>query len=122
MQVRNMDDARIAFELIGIYGQERAHNPHVVNMKREVRRFLRSPATSQIIKDDGMDGYVELVQLPEKLDGYDLEAAEEWFKGNREIPPTYSAYDCTGTPFTSWYKIFRRRGHWFAYHSVAYDV
>lgn len=33
-----------------------------------------------------------------------------------------SPYDCTGQEFTNRYKLFRRRGHWFAYHSVSRDV
>lgn len=24
--------------------------------------------------------------------------------------------------FTNWYKLHRRCGHWFAYHSVSFDV
>lgn len=122
MQVRNAQDARIAFKIICVFDQEGVRKPHVVNMKRELRRFLRTPRTSQIVKDNGVDGYVELVQLPDKLDRYEKEVAVEWFEGNRVIRPTYSAYDCTGRPFTAWYKIFQRRGHWFAYHSVAFDV
>ena len=30
--------------------------------------------------------------------------------------------DCTGQEFTNWFYLFRRRGHWFAYHSVSRDV
>ena len=48
--------------------------------------------------------------------------AAEWFRENHyyEVYPT--AYDCSGQRFTIWYKLHRRCGHWFAYHSVSFDV
>mgnify|MGYP000367666834 CR=1 FL=1 len=33
-----------------------------------------------------------------------------------------TGYDCTGQEFTSWYRLFQRRGHWYAYHMVSRDV
>ena len=48
--------------------------------------------------------------------------ADAYFMGNlyRESYP--SAYDCTGQIFTTWYKIFRRGGRFWAYHATAMDV
>lgn len=39
-----------------------------------------------------------------------------------EAKDSNSPYDCTGQEFTNWFYLFRRRGHWFAYHSVSRDV
>ena len=41
---------------------------------------------------------------------------------NRYMTTVPSQYDCTGQLFTNWFKLIRRRGHWFAYHSIGRDV
>ena len=92
-------------------------------VKMEIRAYNNRPApASRIVKDDGIDGYVELVRLPEELDHANKVDAADWFRANRycEFYPT--AYDCSGQRFTNWYKLHRRCGHWFAYHSVCIDV
>ena len=92
--------------------------------KRELRKFLRDQdergAGNRIVRDYGIDGYVLLVELPEYLETY--EEADEYFMENEYIRPYYTYYDCTGRPFTHWYKLFKRRGRWHAYHSVGFDV
>lgn len=67
-----------------------------------------------------MDGYVVLMELPVFLESE--EDAEEYFEGHYAIRTMPSIFDCTGRAFTSWYKIFRRRDRFFAFHSVCYDV
>lgn len=92
-------------------------------VKREIRAYNNRPApAARIVKDDGIDGYIELVQLPNELDKASKDDAAEWFLANRycEFYPT--AYDCSGQRFTNWYKLHRRCGHWLAYHSVCIDV
>ena len=92
-------------------------------IKREIRAYNNRPAPdSRIVEEHGIDGYIELVQLPNELDKASKADAAEWFRENRyyEFYPT--PYDCSGQKFTSWFKLFRRRGHWFAYHSVCIDV
>lgn len=92
-------------------------------VKREIRAYNHRPAPdSRIIEEHGINGYIELVQLPDELDKVNEDDAAEWFQVNRyyEFYPT--AYDCSGQRFTNWYKLHRRRGHWFAYHSVSFDV
>ena len=92
--------------------------------KRELRKFLRDQeeqsAGRRIVKDNGFDGYLLLMELPECLETY--EEADEYFRENEYIRPYYTYYDCTGRPFTSWYKLFLRHGRWYAYHSVCFDV
>ena len=77
-------------------------------------------ATAKISAD--YDGRLELVQLPDKLDEAHEADAADWFRDNCYLEAYNSQYDCTGQEFTSWYKLFRRQGHWFAYHLVSRDV
>lgn len=123
MIIRNDEDLRRAYMLLSTFkeGGKEGH-PKVGELKKRIRSYLHLPHCSRVIRDDGIDGYVELMQLPEFLDSETKEEAAEWFEKECYIEPTRSAHDCTGKPFTNWYKVFRRRGHWFAYHSVGFDV
>ena len=95
----------------------------VVNMKRGIRAYNNRPEQdARIIKDYGIDGYVELYRLPNELDAESKDEAESYFNSTRYEYCTPSQYDCTGQKFTNWYKLFRRHGHWYAYHSVGVDV
>ena len=95
----------------------------VATVKREIREFNRRPASdSCIVEERGCDGYIELVRLPDELDKVNEDDAAEWFRENRYLEFFPTPYDCSGQKFTNWFKLFRRRGHWFAYHSVSIDV
>lgn len=123
MIIRNKYDLRLAYELLNEYKEFGWEDQQkTVDLKKKIRLYLRKSCSETIIRDHGIDGYIILLQLPEFLDDESMEDAIEWFKSECYIRPTYSAYDCTGRPFTNWYKVFRRLGHWFAYHSVAFDV
>lgn len=114
-------EPRVAFEIIEIYKDlGKSDCDYIKKLKRQIRADLKETPKRKIIKDNGIDGYIELVELPPEIDS--PEDAEWWFQYNVFIYPTYSMYDCTGRPFTVWQKLFRRNGHWFAYHSVAFDV
>lgn len=123
MIIRNKEDLRFAYMLLSEYKKSvRKHNPKAGELKKCIRSYLHLPHCFRIVRDDGIDGYIKLMQLPEFLDSENKEEAIEWFERECYIEPVRSAYDCTGRPFTNWYKVFRRRGHWFAYHSVSFDV
>ena len=123
MTIHSKEDLRLAYWLLLEYKKAgKGDCPKAGELKKTIRSYQHLPHSTEIIRDDGMDGYVSLMQLPEFLDDASKEEAVEWFEHECYIEPTYSAYDCTGRPFTSWYKVFRRRGHWFVYHSVAFDV
>lgn len=95
----------------------------IANVKREIREFNRRPTEdSRIVEERGCDGYIELVQLPDELDKAHEEIATDWFRANRYLEFYPTPYNCSGQKFTNWFKLFRRRGHWFAYHSVSIDV
>ena len=123
MIIRNNEDLRLAYELLSVYKKSgRGDCPKAEELKKRIRSYLHLPHCSRIIRDDGIDGYVKLIQLPEFLNSESKEEAIEWFERECYIEPVRSAYDCTGRPFTNWYKVFWRLGHWFAYHSVSFDV
>lgn len=123
MIIRNDEHLRLDYMLLSIF-EEGSKEGHLkaVELKKRIRSYQHLPHCSRVIRDDGIDGYVELMQLPEFLDSESKEEATEWFEKECYIEPTRFAYDCTGKPFTNWYKVFRRRGRWFAYHSVGFDV
>ena len=94
-----------------------------MTLKREIRAYTNRPASdSCIIKEYGIDGYVELYRFPDSLDDANKDEAKSYFNSTRREYCTPSAYDCTGQRFTNWCKLFRRHGHWFAYHSIGFDV
>lgn len=139
-RVRNNKDFREGYELLNLFtrfdGQfdspEKARE-NMDNLKHELRAYAhRDTAVDvgmgfmcerRIVKDNGIDGYVELISIPEVIDTLEGEnGANEFFKDFLEIHARPSMYDCTGQAFTSWYKLFKRRGQFWAYHSVGFDV
>ena len=91
-------------------------------VKMEIRAYNNRPVSNVRIISADYDGRLELVQLPDELDKAHKADAANWFRNNCYLEAYNSQYDCTGQEFTSWYKLFRRQGHWFAYHSVSRDV
>lgn len=123
MAIRNSQELRAAYECLQLLHEiGAAGHPKVAELKREIRSFHHLPHSSRIIKDYGIDGYVELSLLPSCLDVYDEHGVAEWFEAHCTLRAAPSMFDCTGQAFTNWFKLVRRRGHWFAYHSVSFDV
>lgn len=91
-------------------------------VNREIRSYNNRPASNVRIICGDYDGHMELVRLPDELDRVHKSEAAEWFDDNCYLEAYNSQYDCTGQEFTSWYHLFRRWGHWFAYHKVCRDV
>lgn len=138
--IRNSADFRRGYEWLGLLTElsTKCDKPDVAraeieNVKRELRAYAHREITvdvgmgfmceRRIVKDNGIDGYVELVSIPEVFDTLDGEdGAEAFFKDFLEIHGRPSMYDCTGQAFTSWYKLFKRHGQFWAYHSVCFDV
>lgn len=90
-------------------------------VKRAIREYVGKPVSeNQIVKDYGVDGYVFKFPLPERI--ATMDEAEEYFLSQHYIESSNSPYDCTGKAFTSWYRIFKIRGRFYAYHSVGFDV
>lgn len=136
--IRNNRDYRRGYEFLTILTEaDRMTCADLAKLKEqiaEVKRELRVYAhrggavdvgmgfmvERRIVRDDGMDGYMELVSIPEVFDT--AGAADEFFKDFLEIQYRPSMYDCTGQAFTIWYKLFQRNGQFWAYHSVGFDV
>lgn len=139
MRVRNNSDYRVGYELLHIYEDflkaGSSNNPEACHervdaLKRELRQWAHRGNVSdvgmgfmverRIVKDYGIDGYVELLSIPEVFDTE--EDAADFFEHFIWIESPNSPYDCTGRAFTNWYKLVRRRGQFWAYHSVGFDV
>lgn len=92
----------------------------IVEMKRALRKFAhREVSAVRIIKGD-MDGYLSIQRLPDRL--HNLGEAEAYFDQHEAYHPVPSPYDCTGRPFTCWFKVCQRDGRFYAYHSVGFDL
>lgn len=121
-QVQSERDLRQAYEFQQMIRQDGEHHSDAltISLKRAIREYTNRPTGGvRIVKDDGIDGYIELREMP-RFDS--LEEADEWFKNCYYLEYQPSPYDCTGQRFTVWYKLFQRRGRWWAYHSVGVDV
>ncbi len=91
-------------------------------VKMEIRAYNNRPVSNVRIISADYDGRLELVQLPDKLDEAHEMDATNWFLNHYYLKSYNSPYDCTGQEFTNWFYLFRRRDHWFAYHSISRDV
>lgn len=132
MQVRNSSDLKVAYEVLSIYSELLSEHEEIepkkmelvkekiAEQKREIRKFHKKSSDRRLVKDDGIDGYVLLIELPETLEN--LRDAEEYFEERETICAVPSMFDCTGQAFTSWFKVFKRRGRFMAYHSIGFDV
>lgn len=122
-RVENKRDLATAYNLIRQC--EGNNDPKVAeriaDLKREIRSYYKRTATHgyRMVKDN-CDSYVYLIDAPEWVKSE--EDAVEWFEHNEYIPPINSMYDCTGQPFTRWYKVINRNGKWMVYHYVSIDV
>lgn len=91
----------------------------IVRYKKAVREFNHKQDDGvRLVKDDG-DSYVELIEFPEWMD---YEDATNCFEEFHHLIAYPSQYDCTGQRFTMGAKFFKRRDHYFCYHSVGLDV
>ena len=128
--IMNDRDFRIGYEIL-LYAKERmaedGGNTHtrrkrVADLKRNLRRYAHRETgyERRIVKDYGIDGFVALERLPD--DFKDMDQAREFFKEFMTYHYRPSMYDCTGQWFTSWFKVFKRNGGYYAYHAVSVDV
>ena len=119
-KINSYTDLKVAYEILEI-AYESGRSQKAVDLKREMRAFFHRPVSERrIVQDDGIDGYTELLPLPEYIETMDEAVTYfEDYEYRRYYP---SAYDCTGQAFTSWYKVFVRGGRFWVYHRVSVDV
>ncbi len=101
-------------------GYNEAIEDEIVSLKKEIREWQGRKPEAVIVRDDGIDGYVEKRRLPEWIRS--REEGEDYFKDMYFIPVYRTCYDCTGRPFTSWYSVKEMNDGFYAYHCVRYDV
>lgn len=134
--IYNKKEARCWYgflRLMKSYGHEYgvvSDSGNICDIKRALREYSHIPpftykidgheVYARCVKSYDIDGYVELIKFPDSVK--DRESAEEFFDAYlyRECRP--SMYDCTGDSFTNWRKIFVRRGEYWCYHSVSFDL
>lgn len=122
--IRNKQELEIAYEIMAIIKDAIARGKdkkdRLIELKRAVRAYNKQERDRWIIHDDGMDGYTEKILLPENIKTN--RQARYWFYNNEYSECQPSMYDCTGQRFTWTYKLVKRRGRWYCYHTVGFDV
>lgn len=123
-QIRNKQELEIAYEIKMIVEEHlaagRDKQERLKELKKAIREYNKQERDRWIIHDDGIDGYTELILLPEKVQT--MEQAVRWFMDYEYSECIPSMYDCTGQRFTWFYRVVERRGRWYVYHSVGFDV
>lgn len=121
--IKNSNALAVAYTILHSVDKGYVENHAITEIKKEIRNYFKETGrkNTKIIKgDDDGSGYIELVSFPSTVK--DAHGADEYFRHNHMIYAEPSPYDCTGQKFTAWYKIFRRRGVYMAYHRICYDV
>lgn len=130
--VCDKESARRAYDVISTFApmckKDGAVQQLIEELKRDVRKWAKETAVDvgmgfmverRGIKGD-FDGCLELISIPEVFDT--MESADMFFRDFLYMDSPRSMYDCTGQAFTSWYKLFKRNGRFFAYHRISMDV
>lgn len=128
LNIRGKKDLQFAYGFLAILEKEAINQKEnkklqkiIVDYKKEIRAYVnKKESDRRIVKEYGIDGYIELIALPERLT--DLENAIEYFEEVEKCVYIPSPYDCTGQAFTNWYKVFKRQNKFYAYHSIGFDV
>lgn len=126
---------RMGYEMIAVLEANDHNNPNMKNnlipqLKKQLRHYAHRDnmedvgmgfmVERHIIKEYGIDGYIELVSIPAVFET--MGEADEFFKDFIYRHAYTSVHDCTGQAFTSWYRLIIRRGQFYAYHRVVLDV
>lgn len=107
--------------LLSHYPRVTTHVDEVISeIKAEIRRRNKQPASRIVAQWGGWDYWTEVVACPAWVEC--AEDAEEFFEEELDLPPIRSAYDCTGLAFVSWHKVGLRGGRWVVYVSKGLDV
>lgn len=67
-KINSYTDLKVAYEILEI-AYESGRSQKAVDLKREMRAFFHRPVSERrIVQDDGIDGYTELLPLPEYIE------------------------------------------------------
>lgn len=120
-RIKSTTDLRMAYSFLSLSIETALPIDFVVEVKRAIREYNhRETDHDRRIVSGDYDSCVLLISLPENI-GTEAEA-KSYFENVEYCEPVFSAYDCTGRWFTSWYRLFKRRGRWCAYHCMCLDV
>lgn len=126
MTIRNNDDLRLAYEILGIYAEwDRETNfkakwsDRIILLKREIRAFTKAENKRPVVAFSDEDSVTYLQILPENIQT--TEEADAFFYDYMERV-ICSPYDCTGELFTARHKVFQRHGRFYVYHTMGVDV
>ena len=126
MTIRNNDDLRLAYEILGIYAERDREadfkakwSDRIIFLKREIRAFTNAENKRPVVAFSDEDSVTYLQILPKNIQT--AEEADAFFYDYMERV-ICSPYDCTGELFTVGHKAFRRRGRFYVYHTMGVDV
>lgn len=127
-RIRNNVELKSAYDML-MWLDECPTLPQREAIQREIKQAIRyyrdrceiRNAHNRLVKDYGIDGFVELQALSSNIGRNDIESAEEDFMEHWYIDGPNVPWDCSGQMFTSWYKLVYRDNRWWAYHRVAVD-
>ena len=123
-------NTRIQFETIHFLSRIAERTPVLEAMLAEYKHRLRYTmeeeawhrfTAGRCIKDFGDGSAIMLVPILEAYFNSPLDEVARIFENNYEMHCANSPYDCTGQPYTAWYKLVNRRGMWYAYHYIGID-
>ena len=101
MYIRNKRELRIAYQNIELFkelmadmGGSQKDSDFIIETKKAIRKYNKKTSDRRVISGgiDGIDGYVELIELPGFLRS--VADAEDYFENNERLARRYSAYDC----------------------------
>ena len=123
-------NTRLQFETIHFLSKIAERTPALELMLAEYKHNLRQSmeeeswqkfTAGRCIKDFGDGSAIMLVPIREAYSNSTLDEVARIFENNYEMHCPNSPYDCTGQPYTAWYKLVNRRGMWYAYHCIGID-
>lgn len=133
MIVRSKSELKNAYELLLLIQKTIRENPekivdrekaneYLVKYKKDIRKYYRQQRellNTSLVKDYGIDGYIEKIELPFM---FSKDEANRYVESNIVMEYYPSQYDCTGQCFTSWYRIFKNsKNRYICYHRVSVD-
>lgn len=126
----NQDSLKMAYFYLKTLEELDTKSNHIIrtikDQKQAIRRYTKRDFLDNInfvfqyiVGDTDWAIYKAQLMCPKNST---YKKAKEAFMEYCYIPCPESIYDCTGEPFTSNYKIFRKSdGSWWCYHIVSYD-
>lgn len=119
--VHNPHDLRAFYEILHLLENQCDDKTalHVEKIKMAIRAYRDRPINQAKIVRSDYDSMVVVLPLPQHMETE--EQADAYFQAHYYRKAYPSIHDCTGQVFTTWYKIFRRNGKFWAYHATSVD-